>query len=297
MPTTASASLVALLLHGSPVSAPPAATPCEDIQRIELSLSLGEVAHEVCVRPGILTGFTFDAPVVVELQDEVRFAEVMRGRSGISFVPPPDMAPGERLRLTARWGGDGPSRQSVTFSLVAHSGRATHQVEVFRDQRSREALLQENAQERAANQQLREQVQHLQVQLAQSGGLTGLLLSGALGHRGIPTRQLRPGLDEQDPVEGLSFSLLVTYRSLLTVAAEVWVLNSGSEPWIPEGASLVSPTGDALEGVRVGQGEPIPPQQRQRVLLEAPGAPSGEVTLRLWGADGRTLTIPKVTFP
>ncbi|MFY0564957.1 DUF2381 family protein [Archangium lansingense] len=297
MPTTASASLVALLLHGSPASAPPAAAPCEDIQRIELSLSLGEVAHEVCVRPGILTGFTFDAPVVVELQDEVRFAEVMRGRSGISFVPPPDMAPGERLRLTAHWGGDGPSRQSVTFSLVAHSGRATHQVEVFRDQRSREAVLQENAQERAANQQLREQVQHLQVQLAQSGGLTGLLLSGALGHQGIPARQLRPGLGEQDPVEGLSFTLLVTYRSLLTVAAEVWVLNSGSEPWIPEGASLVRPTGDALEGVRVRQGEPIPPQQLRRVLLEAPGAPSGEVTLRLWGADGRTLTIPNVTFP
>jgi len=295
LPAPPSVLLALVLLPGSEA---PLSGACEEIQRIELSAPAA--SREVCVSPGLMTGFISDAPAVVELQDEVRFAQVMRGRSGLSLVPPPDMAPGERLRLTARW-GEGPSQQSVTFALVvAHPGRATRQVEVYRDQRSREALLQENSQERAANQRLREQVHHLQARLAQSGGLRGLLLAGELGEGGIPARQLKVEPSEQHMGDALSFSRAVTYRSLHSVAAEVWVDNSGAEPWRAEGASLVSATGEELKGVRVGQAEPIEPHHVRRVFIEAdaaPGVPHGEVTIRLWGADGRSLTIPKVTFP
>ncbi|HYO64686.1 MAG TPA: DUF2381 family protein [Archangium sp.] len=296
LPSPPSALLALVLLQGNEA---PLSGACEDIQRIELYLS-SAVAQEVCVSPGLVTSFTFDVPPVVELQDDVRFAEVMRGRSGLSIVPPPDMAPGERIRLTARW-GEGHSQQSVTFVLVmAHPGRATRQVEVSRDKRPREALLQENAQERAVSQRLREQVQRLQAQLVQSGGLLGLLRAGSLGNGGILARQLKQGPGELPLGDALSFSQGTTYRSKNSVAAEVWLENSGSEPWIVEGASLVSPTGEKLEGVRVGQEEIIAPQQTRRVFIEADaasGIPLGELTLRVWGADGRAISIPNVTFP
>ena len=53
----------------------------------------------------------------------------------------------------------------------------------------------------------------------------------------------------------------VSYRSMNSVAVEVRLINSGTEPWSAEGASLVSTTGKRLEGVRVGQVGPIPPQE------------------------------------
>ncbi|MFE8596460.1 DUF2381 family protein [Archangium violaceum] len=292
---TASASLVVLLVQASSRQ-PPGMHPCEDIERIELSMA-PRINAEVCVSPGLLTGFLFDTPVDVELQDEVRFAELLRGKSSFSLVPPPDMVPGERLRLTARLQG---GAQSVTFSLVASPGRSTRQVEVYRDPRSRASLLQENVQEHAKNQELREAVERLRAQLTQSGGLRGLLLAGSLDDTGIPVWELKVGLGEQESDDALYASRVITYRSLNTVAGEVWLMNSGTTPWRVEGASLMSADGEKLEGVRVGQTEPIPPQQSRRVFFEADAAGGvfrGEVMLRLWGSDGRTLTIPKVPLP
>ena len=133
--------LVFLVLLQAPAAleSPPPDIRCEQVKRLELSLvSTGH--FEVCVSPGLMTGFRFDAPVTVDLQEDVRFEEVMSGRSSIGFVPPKDMAPGERIRLTAHIAGGG-APQSVTFALVAHRGRATHQVEVYRDQRTRESFL------------------------------------------------------------------------------------------------------------------------------------------------------------
>ncbi|WPB80135.1 DUF2381 family protein [Archangium violaceum] len=292
---TASASLVVLLLQANPEQ-PPGTYPCEDIERIELSMA-PRVNAEVCVSPGLLTGFLFDTPVDVELQDEVRFAELSRGKSSFSLVPPPDMVPGERLRLTARLQG---GEQSVTFSLVAYPGRSTRQVEVYRDPRSRAALLQENVQEHAKNQELRKEVERLRVQLTQSGGLRGLLLDGALDDTGIAVREFKLRSDEQESDDALSTWRVVTYRSPKTVAGEVWLMNSGTTPWRVEGALLMSAAGEKLEGVRVGQTEPIPPQQSRRVFFEADAAGGvlrGEVMLRLWGSNGRTITIPKVPLP
>ena len=82
LPAPPSALLVLVLLQGSEV---PLSGACEDIQRIDLSQSPTAAALEVCVSPRLMTGFTFDAPAVVELQDDVRFAEVMHGRSGLSI--------------------------------------------------------------------------------------------------------------------------------------------------------------------------------------------------------------------
>src|SRR5687767_5653785 len=102
-PYSPSLFLVLVLLQGAPVVEPLPAAACEDVRRIELSREPTARGREICVGLGLMTGLLFDAPVSVELQDEVRFVEVTRGRSGIGFVPPRDMAEGERLRLTARF--------------------------------------------------------------------------------------------------------------------------------------------------------------------------------------------------
>ena len=70
LPTPPSALWALVLLQGSEA---PRSGPCEEIQRIELSAPPA-ASQEVCVSPGLMTGFTFDVPAVVELQDEVRFA-------------------------------------------------------------------------------------------------------------------------------------------------------------------------------------------------------------------------------
>ncbi len=294
----ASSSVLVLVLLQAPAQSPPPAVRCADVQRVELSL-VPTTSFEVCVSPGLMTGFRFDAPVKVDLHDDVRFEEVMQGRSGMSFVPPKDLAPGERLRLTAHLGG-GESPQSITFALVAHRGRGTRQVEVYRDKRTRESYQEELEQEHAKNQQLREENQRLRAQLAVTGGLRSLLLSGALGDVGISVQQLTGPMVAQHSDGGLSMSRGASYRSKNSVAVEVLLFNASFEPWAAAGASLTSPKGEALEGVRVGQEEDIPYKQARRVFVEADAAtgfPRGEVTLRLWSADGRSITLPRVTFP
>jgi uncharacterized protein (TIGR02268 family) len=139
--------LVLALLQDSPLTPPSAGADCQEVQRLELSLELGR-SWEICVSPGLLTGFVIDSIARVDVEDELRFAEVMRGRTSISLMPPRDMRPGERLRLTARL-TQGELSDSITFVLVAHEGQATRQVEVYRDERTREAFLNEVAQEHA----------------------------------------------------------------------------------------------------------------------------------------------------
>jgi uncharacterized protein (TIGR02268 family) len=294
--------LVLALLQGSPVVEPLPAAVCEDMRRIELSRSPTRGEREICVSPGFLTGLLFDAPVSVELQDEVRFVEVTRGRSGISFVPPRELVEGERLRLTARF-MDGASQEAIAFTLVAQSGRATHQVEVFRDRRTRESLQQEVAQERAKqqrlseeNQRLREELERMRAHLEQGVGLRGVIISGAMGPEGVAARPLT-GLDER-PERELLVTRGICYRSGGRAAAAVWVTNSGTEPWTVVGASLVV-NGEPMKGL-IWQGETIAAGETGVVVVEVVGAGEslrGDATLSLWEAGPRVIHIPQVTFP
>ncbi|MFE8598728.1 DUF2381 family protein [Archangium violaceum] len=287
----ASSSFLLLVLLQIPTESLLPTVSCEDIERVELSL-VSTTSVEVCISPGLMTGFRFDAPFSVDLQDDVRFEDVMRGRSGVSVVPPRDLAPGERLRLTAHLGG-GASPQSITFALVAHRGRATRQVEVYRDKRTRESHQEEI-------EQLHEENRYLRAKLTQSGGLRGLFFSGDLGGTGISVQQLPLGQVEPHSDDALELTRVFTYRSKNSVAVEVTILNLGAEPWSAAEASLVSATGETLVGVRIGQVGPIPPGERRQVFIEADaaiGVPRGEVTLRLWSADARSISISKLTFP
>jgi uncharacterized protein (TIGR02268 family) len=303
IPASPSLLLLVLLQGPAAVESPPAAADCGNVQRVELS-QVPTATLEVCVSPGLITGWRFDAPVTVELQDEVRFEEVVRARQLLTLVPPADMMPGERLRLTVRF-EEGVARQNATFVLVGRRGQATHQVEVYRDKRTRESLQQEIEQEHAKNQrlreenqQLREALQQLRSLLDQSVGLMGLHLSGVLRPAGIQVRELRP--QKESTAGGFSMTKGTSYRATESVALEVWLLNSSAEPWTAVGAFLVTAQGEKMEGAKLYQPEAIPPNEARRVFIEfpaAPGEPRGPVTLNLWGAGPRSISIPSVMFP
>lgn len=295
------ALMVLALLQGSPVVPPPTvAAVCQDVQRIELSLAPG--AHEICVSPGLLTGFVFDATVVVDLQDEVRFAEVTRSHTSIGIMPPEDMVTGERLRLTARF-GDG---AIASFVLVAHSGQATHQVEVYRDKRTRESFQHEVAQERAKNQQLegelerlRHQFEQLRAECGDPAGLRRLIASKTMSKNGIRAKEF-PQETIGYTESALSVERGASYQSDFRVAVEVWLINSGAEPWTATGASLVDARGKELRGMRLWQEGAIAPKESRMVVVEVdakPGEPQGDVTLMLREDGPRSIAISGIPVP
>jgi uncharacterized protein (TIGR02268 family) len=297
-PSSPSSLLMLVLFRGAPGVAPSAGDACEEVQRVELALAPFTQAREICVGPGLMTSLRFDAPASVELQDEVRFEEVVRTRRLLTLLPPPDLSPGERLRLTVRFEGEA-SSSSIAFVLVAHPGQATHQVEVYRDPRTRESFQQEVLQERARNERLREELERTRARLHQSEGLRSLIASRLLGREGVQAQPLRV---EAFPPSGGGLSLVTgtSYRGGRSVAAQVFLLNTGSEPWSVAGAALVDARGEELQGVEVRQDEVILPNASKSVIVEADaneGQARGELTLKLWDASGRAITIPKVSFP
>ncbi|REG32993.1 uncharacterized protein (TIGR02268 family) [Archangium gephyra] len=291
-------SLLALLSLQGAVAEPPPVARCEDVQRIELALEPSAAAREICVSPGLTTSLRFDAPVSVDLQDEVHFEAVVRDRKLLTVMPPPEMSAGERLRLTVHFEGE-PASSGTTLMLVGHSGQATHQVEVSRDARTRESLRQELLQERARTAQLREALARTQAMLAQSGDLRSLIASKTMGPSGVQAQAIFlewPG----QPEGGLSWVSGISYRANKSVAAEVWLRNSGPEPWRVAGGSLVDARGVEMKGLKFRQDEEIAPGQLQPVIVEVDASYAqarGELTLTLWDERGRTITLPKVTFP
>ncbi len=294
-----------LILQGAPLLQPPTAAACKELQRIELALTPAAASREICISPGLMTNFVFDTRAEVDLQDEVRFLEVTRGRSTLSLMPPPDLVLGERLRLTALL-GDGDTPQRVTFSLVAHPGQATHQVDVYRDQRPRESLWQELAQEQAKNQRLRDelqqtraQVEQLQVELERSGGLRDLVANNAIGLQGIQVKDLANKEFVQS--EGiLTYEWGMGYRSDKSIAARVSMKNSSPRPWTAADGSLVDAQGKELKGMKLRQDHPIAPNEEGSIIVEFDAARSeaqGELTLTLRDESSRGITIPGLTFP
>lgn len=298
-PSSPFSLLMLVLLRGSPVVDPPAGeVACEEVQRVELALGPSTRPREICVGPGLMTSLRFDAPALVELQDEVRFEEVVRARRLLTLLPPPDLSPGDRLRLTVRFEGDMPS-SSIAFVLVAHPGQATHQVEIYRDPRPRESFQQEVLQERARNEQLREELERTRTLLRQSEGLRSLIVSKLMGSNGIQARGLSVGLS---PPSGGDLSLVsgTSYRGGKSVAVEVFLMNTGTAPWLVAGASLVDARGEELRGVAFRQEKVILSNESKQVIVEADANETqarGELALKLWDAGGRTITIPEVTFP
>ena len=278
------------------LAATPPGPECSEHQHVELSQPLRAEGREICVRPGLLTGVLFDVPVSVDLQDEVRFAEVMRGGRGISFVPPPDLAPGERLRLTVRFTHESPP-SSVTFLLVSRPGLVTHQVDVRHDDRPRDTLLRELEEQRARNQRLLADNQELREQLERPVRLSQLFESDLLEQRGVETHDLVDTFAWRldGPVSVLEGQ---SYRSRDQLALMLVMRNNGALPWTLSRVSLTDSGGGLVKDMDFVRPGPIEPQGTRRLFLEATLARDIRVGhLILEDEDGRGITLRSLPRP
>ncbi|WNG25833.1 DUF2381 family protein [Cystobacter fuscus] len=225
-----------LTLSLTQTPAPPGHMDCEETQRIERTRT-ALAPHEICVSPGRMTGVVFDVPVSVELQEEFRFEEVSRGRTSINVMPPKDMAPGERLRLSARYVDGNHQEDALTLFLVASPDQSTRQVEVFRDTRTRESFERELEQERVERQRSQQELTRLRLELEQlrqkyadPRQLHWLIYSHSMTREGVRARTFKKSLIGQESNE-LRVDRGVSYRSKYRVAIELWLVYSGSVPW------------------------------------------------------------------
>ncbi|WP_434384828.1 DUF2381 family protein [Melittangium boletus] len=283
-------------LHVTPLSSPAPGEACADLH---VELARAPRPLEVCIRAGRLTGFVFDVPIdSVEVQDAVRFVEVNRGQRVLNLMPPPDLQVGERLRLTVEF-GVGATRRGVTFMLVAHAERATHQVQVFLDTRPVEVLRQELEEEQARNHRLQDENAHLREQLTRPLSLGLLLMTESIGVTGLQVAELRP----DTPIAatgGLSFLMGRAFRIDASVTVQVLLMNKGSTPWSATGAALVDEQGKELQGWSILQARPIEVGKTEAVIVERnerARSVQGRLSLRLWSEDGRAITLSPVVFP
>lgn len=295
--------LTVSLLHNAAISQE--VMECEGIQRIELSRA-PRSSRQICVSPGLMTGVVFEAPVSVELQEELRFEEVSRGRASISIMPPKDMAPGERLRLSVRYLDGFHQEEPVTLLLVASEGQATRQVEVFRDTRTRESFERELRLEQAQTGRLLHDLTQLRLEFEQfrkqhidPNQLRGLIVSGSMTPEGVRARDFKKTLVGYRE-NTLVVTKGVTYRSNHRVAIELWLMNSSPEDWRPTLASVSIDTGFRLKLVSLWQQEKQEMNVSFLLVIEAETSqsmPPSEYTLSLSVENGRGINLTGLEIP
>lgn len=213
--TLSSTALLGLALLAAPVEATERASlpTCETSTRyIELTADAPSKPPEVCIRPELSLTLFFDAKIAsVEVEGRERFRRVKLVDDTLTLVASEALHDGERVPVTVYF-EDGAAPMSATFVLVLHPSQAERQVEVSRHERTLASLRQGEQQARAEAQQCREEMARLQAGCSGQGGLTGLIVNGGLGKKGVVARGLeavaaRPG----DPLAAWK---VITYRAV-----------------------------------------------------------------------------------
>lgn len=302
------AVLLVLVLFSGEVTAQPRPTAMGfGVRRIESSAQDFEATTtpEVQISPEVSTTFEFNSALLQEkvmVEGADRFSLVDIGRSTIRLVPSEQIVPGERLRLTVRF-RDGAAPVSMAFILVVHPAQAERLVEVWRNQRTVESYQQESKEARAEAQRCHEENERLRGENEGPGGLAGLLASRVIEESGVAVKRLDFTKDvRQRPGDAIRPLRAWSYRSANRVAVLMeWSYPEAARPWIAQGASLVSRTGEALKMLPVWEEAPTTNARSRRVVVEAEATQDvarGTFTLRLWEPDGlRTITLSGVTFP
>lgn len=303
------APLLLVLLVTPPATAQPAAGEWDagGERHVELTADNAGQAHPVYISPNRLTGFVFHAPLQrgsVEVEDRERFRAVVVDEAAglVTLLPSGALPPGRELMLTVRF-ADGAVPGWATFRLVVHATRAERQVEVFRQPRSAESYRQGERQERERAERCEARLAQVEAEAQRPGGLTGLIDAGLVGKsEGVAGKQLTYDLTQR-PGETLRVSEAFSYRARERVAVELWVENTGTQPWTAEGLEAVEwvSEGARLRVLRVWQSRPMAPGDRALLVVEAEASPEqvrGTFLLELGEAGGaRTLTVRGVTFP
>ncbi|WPB80944.1 DUF2381 family protein [Archangium violaceum] len=306
--TLSSTALLGLALLAAPAEATERAPlpTCETGTRyIELTADTPSKTPEVCIRPELSINLFFDAKLArVEVEGRERFRRVKVVDDTLTLVASDALHDGERVPVTVYF-EDGAVPASARFVLVIHPSQAERQVEVSRHERTVASLRAGEQQARAEAQQCREEKARLQAECSGQGGLTGLIVNGWLGKKGVVARGLEAAASR--PGDPLAAWKVISYRAVGPegrgrLAVEMELFNRGTVTWTPAGAALVGSKHEELTGLTVWPLEPIPPGKSKRIVVELDATESevrGTFTLKLWageaGAEG--LALDGVTFP
>jgi uncharacterized protein (TIGR02268 family) len=302
------AVLVLALITLAAEAAEPALPECDAPKlHVDLSPESTGKAVEVCVNPDFPTTFKFGSPLppgtTVDVQPENRFAE-SRGPEVLTFIPREDYLPGERVKVTVRF-GDGASPAIATFVLAGHPARAVSQVQVFRHARPVEVCQQEAREARAEARRCEQENARLRAEGGMPDGLRGMFDAELMDDNGVSSRDLTGRISEREN-NALEVQQAVSYRSTGLklrgrVAVRVLLKNPSANPWTVAGAALMGPKGEELKPLPLWHTGPIHMGEAVgRVVVEFEAAPTearGTYTLKLWDAEGRTAAIGRVTFP
>jgi len=197
--------LLAVLLASAAAAQP---QPGGERKLRQRTVTLPAKADDATVRVarGTLTTLTFDSALVpkgVQLAGrETHFERVDEDERLVSLKPRVDLAPGERLLLTVRF-GDGAAPPEATFELVAADEAVDASVEVVRRARSAEALQAELRELKARYEALRDR--------SGEGGPEGMVLSGWLS-QDIRARRFNARVPANN-ASGLKVEYGVGYRT------------------------------------------------------------------------------------
>jgi len=308
-----SAALLSFVLLTTPLEAgahAPLPTCASGTRQVELMAGRPDVKHEVCIRPGRSTSFFFDAKLArVELPEPERF-RVIKDEEGFALMATRALPHGERVPVTVSFQDGAPAR--ATFVLVVHPSEVEHEVLVTRLERT--AASYREGEQRALEEarQCRWENARLQVECTAQVGLTTLLSLELIGKKGVPSRDIEDSLSAR-PGNTLTTSKAHSYRSdtgrttedgrtLVRLAVEQEVHNTGHMPWTLAGAVLVGPRGEEWKALAVWPREPIPPGRKRRVVVEVEATEAearGTFTLKLWSQEdsGTVELFDGVTFP
>lgn len=262
-----------------------------------LSRGPAEPIPEVRVAAGVLTTLVFDAPLdrgSVELEGRERFRLVDVGERILALEPAADLGHGERLGLRVRYAGSAAQEQG-SFTLATHASEVDTRVEVFRRKDSVELLRAELTDVRAQLKAQMEENQKLR-SFRDSGGPSGLILSGMLDRRGVRVITLSDVSADSIGSDSLSFLSRTSFRAPTWGAISTKVRNKGNRPWSPSSARVInSKSGDVLDVRSVRMTSPvIKPNETELVVIEteAPHWPVGELcSFELFDSTGTSLVL------
>ncbi|REG26130.1 uncharacterized protein (TIGR02268 family) [Archangium gephyra] len=293
------AAFLMLLLAGTSATAQTCPPPGEAEGRcIELTADGTNEVSEVQISPGQPTTFSFDSDVRADgmtLENRERF-KVAPGQRLITLEPSEKMR-GEKLSTLTVCFADGEVPPCMTFRLVVHPAIGERRVEIFRHSRPVESIQADLKKSYEENARLRAEIQRLRAERDNPDGLTGLLASGMMSEKGIPCSTVRV---VQRPGNALSARGVTTCRARRRMAVRFDLRNEGTAPWTAQGAKLVGPKGEELEG-SVWPQKPVLLGEPLTLYIEVRAEDvrtTGPFVLKLWQANGlSTVTLGSVTFP
>ncbi|MCY1018257.1 DUF2381 family protein [Pyxidicoccus sp. MSG2] len=286
--------LLAVLLASAAAAQP---QPGSERKLRQRTITLPAKADEAAIRVarGALTTLTFDSALAakgVQLEGrETHFERVDEDQRLVSFKPRVDLAPGERLLLTVRF-GDGAAPQEATFELVAADEAVDASVEVVRRARSAEAL-------QAELRELKAKYEALQDRSGE-GGPEGMVLSGWLT-QDIRARRFDARVAANN-ASGLKVEYGVGYRTGKWALVEVRLRSlPGTRRWALGEVKLTSARGAPVKVLSVHMDRPQLSPGEEGLLLVRTEAPwwerDEELLLELKDREGgRPLPLSGVVF-